>query len=154
MPYIILDLKLILPTRQSDIGVLDSLFLPNLTVMVNVNVNWTHKFERHSNTYWFSLFCRRLPELRVPNLTSWMGSTISSSEVPTPFGMGARAKELESSGALVERPLGRVLPLPGPGMMEEAHWDISIIWSLRKNIWFSVRNIRAPSQTSISRFGD
>ena len=45
----------------------------------------------------------------------------------TPFEGGARATELESSGALVEQPLEWVLPLPGPGMMEEANWDVSII---------------------------
>ena len=53
--------------------------------------------------------------------------SISSSEVPTPFEGGARATELESSGALVERPLERVLPLPGPGPMEVTYWDVYII---------------------------
>ena len=38
---------------------------------------------------------------------------ISSSEVPTTFERGAKAKELRSTGALVEQPLERVLPLPG-----------------------------------------
>ena len=75
------------------------------------------------------------------NLHFSLMCSISSSEVPTPFEGGARATELESSGALVERPLEQVLPLPGSGPMEEAHLDVSIIWSLRKNFWFSVRII-------------
>ena len=41
--------------------------------------------------------------------------------------MGPTAAEPESSGALVEPPLKWVLPLPGPGPMEEALWDVSII---------------------------
>ena len=65
------------------------------------------------------LVCRRLPKLKVPNLHFSLMCSISSSEVPTPFEGGARATELESSGALVERPLEWVLPLPRPGMMEE-----------------------------------
>ena len=76
---------------------------------------------------WFGLVCRRLPKLKVPNLHFSLMCTISSSEVPTPFEGGARATELESSGALVERPLEWVLPLPGPGMMGEANWDVTII---------------------------
>ena len=44
-----------------------------------------------------------------------------------PFEGGARATELKISGAIVERPLERVLPLPGPDMMEVASWDVSII---------------------------
>ena len=67
--------------------------------------------------------------------------SISSSEVPTPFKGGIRATELESSGAPVEWSIEWVLPLPRPGPMEDAQWDLSIIWSLRKNIWLSVRNI-------------
>ena len=53
--------------------------------------------------------------------------SISYSEIPTPLEGGAKATELQSSGALVERPLKRVLPLPGPSPMKEAHWDVSII---------------------------
>ena len=68
---------------------------------------------------WFGLVCRRLPKLKVPNLHFSLMCSISSSEVPTPFEGGARATELESSGALVERPLEWVLPLPSPGMMEK-----------------------------------
>ena len=72
---------------------------------------------------WFGLVCRRLPKLKVPNLHFSLMCSISSSEVPTPFEAGARATELESSGALVEQPLEWVLPLPGPGMMEEANFQ-------------------------------
>ena len=68
---------------------------------------------------WFGLVCRRLPELKVPNLQFSLMCPISYSEVPRPFEGGARATELGSSGALVERPLEWVLPLPRPGMMEE-----------------------------------
>ena len=53
----------------------------------------------------FGLVCRRLPELKVPNLHFCHMCSISSSEVPTPFEGGARATELKSSGVLVERPL-------------------------------------------------
>ena len=73
------------------------------------------------------MVCRRLPEMNVPNLHFSLVCSISSYEVPTPFEGGARATELESSGALVERPLEWVLPLPGPGMMGEANWDVAII---------------------------
>ena len=68
---------------------------------------------------WFGLVYRRLPEQKVPNLHFSLMCSISSSEVPTRFEGGARATELESSGALVERLLEWVLPLPRPGMMEE-----------------------------------
>ena len=61
---------------------------------------------------WFGLVRTRLPELKVPNLHFSLMCSISSSEVPTPFEGGARATELGSSGALVERPLEWVLPLP------------------------------------------
>ena len=44
-----------------------------------------------------------------------------------PFGVGAGAIDLESSGALVEGPLERVLPLPGTGPRKRALWDVSII---------------------------
>ena len=47
----------------------------------------------------------------MPNLHFSLMCSISSSEVPTPFAGGARATEHESSGALVEGPLERVLPL-------------------------------------------
>ena len=70
----------------------------------------------------------RLPELNVPNLHFSLMCSISSSEVPTPFEGGARATELESSGALVERPLEWVLPLPRPGMMEEGWFDGRGVW--------------------------
>ena len=73
------------------------------------------------------LVCRRLPELKVPNLHFSLTCSISSSEVPTQFEKGARATELESSGALVERPLEWVLPLPRAGMMVEANCDVTII---------------------------
>ena len=63
----------------------------------------------------------------MPNLHFSLMCSISSSVVPTPFEGGARATELESSGALVEQPLEWVLPLPGPGMMEEDNWDVIII---------------------------
>ena len=69
------------------------------------------------NRDWFGLVCRRLPELKVSNLHFSFMCSISSSEVPTPFEGGARATKLESSGALVERPLKRVLALPGLGLM-------------------------------------
>ena len=69
----------------------------------------------------FGLVCRRLPELKVPNLHFSLMCSISSSEVPTPFGGDAGATELKSSGALVERPLELMLPLPGPVMMEIAN---------------------------------
>ena len=74
---------------------------------------------------WLGLVCRRLPELKVPNLNFSLICSISFSEVPTPFERGARATELEISGALVERPLEWVLPLPGPGIMGEANWDVT-----------------------------
>ena len=74
---------------------------------------------------WFGLVCRRLPELKVSNLHFSLMCSISSSEVPTPFEGGARATELESSCALVELPLEWVLPLPGPGIMGEANWDVT-----------------------------
>ena len=54
---------------------------------------------------WFGLVYRRLPEQKVPNLHFSLMCSISSFEVPTPFEGGARATELKSSGALVERPL-------------------------------------------------
>ena len=76
---------------------------------------------------WFGMAFRRLPELKVPNLHFSLMRSISSSEVPTPFEGGARATELECSGALVEQPLEWVLPLPRPGMMGEANWDVTII---------------------------
>ena len=76
---------------------------------------------------WFGLVCRRLPKLKVPNLHFSLMCSISSSEVPTPFEGGARATELESSGALVERPLEWVLPLPRPGMMEEDQLSNSFV---------------------------
>ena len=72
------------------------------------------------------LVCRRLLELKVPDLHFSLMCLIGSSEVPTPF-KGTRATELERSGALVERPLKRVLPFPGPGPMTVTHWDVSII---------------------------
>ena len=77
--------------------------------------------------HWFGLVCRGLSELKVPNIHFSLMCSIISSEVPTPFKGGARATELESSGALVERSLEWVLPLPGPGIMGEANWDVTII---------------------------
>ena len=67
---------------------------------------------------WFGLVCRCLPELKVLNLQLSLMCSISSSDVPTPSEGGARATELESSGALVERPLEWVLPLPGPSIQK------------------------------------
>ena len=45
---------------------------------------------------WFGLVCRRLPELKVPNLHFRLLCSISYTEVPTPFESSARATELES----------------------------------------------------------
>ena len=49
------------------------------------------KGARATDLFWFGLVCRRLPELKVPNLHFSLMCTISSSEVPTPFKRGARA---------------------------------------------------------------
>ena len=76
---------------------------------------------------WFDLVCRHLPELKVPNLHFCLMCSISSAEVPTPFEGDTKATELESSGALLERLLERVLPLHWPGPMEVTYWDVSII---------------------------
>ena len=66
---------------------------------------------------WFGL--QAPPQAQSASSTFSLMCSISSAEVPTLFEGGARATELESSGALVERPLEWVLPLPRPGMMEE-----------------------------------
>ena len=72
---------------------------------------------------------------------------IRSSEVPTPFERGTRATELESSGALVERPLDKVLPLPSTGPRKGALCDVFIIYhmiSKKEQLGSLSGNIQAP----------
>ena len=58
-----------------------------------------------------------------------------------PIKKGARATELESSDALVQRPLEIVLPLLGTGLRQGAHCDVPISDLLERITRFSTLNI-------------
>ena len=63
----------------------------------------------------------------MPNLCSmnWVHDLLLLD--PNAFARGARATELESSGALVEQPFKSVLLLPGSGQRQRGHCDVPII---------------------------
>ena len=88
-------------------------------------------------------FAGAFPSWKCQIYTLWLRCAIGSSEVPKPFERGTRATELESSGALVERPLERVLPSLGC-----IHHVIS-----KKEHMVLCKEHTSFLQTSIPRFG-
>ena len=68
-------------------------------------------------------FAGASPSLKCLIFTSVLCA--QSARGPNTVRGGARATELESSGALVEGPLEWVLSLPGPSIMGDANWDVT-----------------------------